>query len=251
VLVWAINKGLTLAGMPHLAPSIVWAISSVCLGLAAYLTTDAASPGNKLAQKVLAILAIVGAVGVQQFDPKTPDEEAPEASEPAPSVAPDTVGGTVEAVNDSGTLYVAPDASAPEVLPLVDPPEVVEPPAVPDVLQIPLAPATPDVLILGCLVPVFGSFFSRFRRTVRRALLVAVLAFSVSGCCGTWCPSVKADEAQGARGACWIVKSLTSQDRPCTLPGGEKLTADECALRLDLERLYLERHKVDCDDVAL
>jgi len=131
VLVWAVNKGLTFAGMPHLAPSIVWAISSACLMFAAYLTTEAASPGNKLAQQILAILAIVGAVGVQAVDTKAiPDvPDAPTVTTPAgpdvsneaaPSVAPDVVGGISEATDAPATLLVHPDAS-PAAVPAASP----------------------------------------------------------------------------------------------------------------------------------
>ena len=164
--------------------------------------------------------------------PKAPREAY--VRRPAPPVAPGVVGGTTETPAPAGTLPVAPDAATPEV---------VEPPA----FHLPDTSSLPSVLVIGCLVPALGTF----SRRARRRLLAVALAIGLSGCMCSLCPSVKADAAQGARGACWIVESLTSKDHPCTLPDGVKLTADECAQRLELERLYLERHQVDCDDVAL
>ena len=96
LVIWGVNKGATLAGLPHLAPSLVWGFTVVVMGWAATISVAPVSPGNKATQWVVAALAVLGAIGVQLVDtaiippapvPVTDTAVVPEAA-PAAPVAP-------------------------------------------------------------------------------------------------------------------------------------------------------------------
>jgi hypothetical protein len=91
--VWATNKALALYGLPHLAPSLVWAFSVVLVGAAATLTTSPATSGHKATQWLVALLAMLGAVGVQlvdtrQIEPLPVPVEAPASAPSSPAPLP-------------------------------------------------------------------------------------------------------------------------------------------------------------------
>jgi hypothetical protein len=223
-------------------PTTIAASLAAVVGILRMFPSQPLTPRARKVAVVLIGISSALAVGIQvypqkvveimRYVPADIDTATPDASNvPAPPVASGVVGGTTETPAPAGTLPVAPDAATPEV---------VEPPA----LHLPDTSSLPSVLVIGCLVPALGTF----SRRARRGLLAVALAIGLSGCMCSLCPSVKADAAQGARGACWTVESLA---RSCTLPDGTALTPPECALRVERAELYMSRHQVDCSTIAL
>ncbi len=124
--VWGVNKALTLYGLPHLAPSLVWGLTVVVMGAAATLTTAPATGGHKVTQWLVALLAMLGAVGVQMVDTSTipPATEVPAVvapvespAAPAAPVAPQPVAPVPPDATPSAPLdgTGAQDATTPEV----------------------------------------------------------------------------------------------------------------------------------------
>lgn len=89
LVIWGVNKGATLAGLPHLAPSLVWGLTVVVMGWAATISVAPVSPGNKATQWIVAALAVLGALGVQLVDTAIIPPAPVPVTEVAPAVVPE------------------------------------------------------------------------------------------------------------------------------------------------------------------
>lgn len=110
LLVWGVNKALTFAGMAHLAPSWVWILTFLMMGAAAHVSESPVTEGNKTLQRLLAILALLGSIGVQLVDTQA-IPKALEVTIPAGAIelAPPTV------VRPSGTEEIRSEDTAQEL----------------------------------------------------------------------------------------------------------------------------------------
>ncbi len=89
LVMWAVNKGLTLAGLPHLPPSIVTALVIAIGGLATYLAEVApAKVGGKHWHALVSMLALVGAIGAQYAPPSETPPAVPAAVALVPALEP-------------------------------------------------------------------------------------------------------------------------------------------------------------------